>query len=93
MGAVTVTYLAGGTGPPRVAYTVGRRVGGAVVRNQLRRRLRAIVTERASALEPGAYLIGAAPRAATVPFDQLREDVIRALARLAAPAARAEPPR
>lgn len=47
--------------PPRVAYAVGRKVGGAVTRNRLRRRLQAIVAEchrsGRSALAPGAYLL------------------------------------
>ena len=43
-GPVTVTYAAVGTAPvPRVAYAVGRRTGNAVIRNRLRRRLRAAV--------------------------------------------------
>ncbi|MGH9190794.1 MAG: ribonuclease P protein component [Acidimicrobiales bacterium] len=43
-GPLTVTWLAGEpTGPPRVGYAIGRNLGGAVVRNRLRRRLRAVV--------------------------------------------------
>ena len=79
-GPVTVTFLAGGAlGPPRVAYSVGRRVGGAVVRNTVRRRLREIVAPLAPHLLPGAYLIGVAPRAATMSFDDLRSTVGGAL--------------
>jgi ribonuclease P protein component len=54
--------------PPRVAYAVGRRAGGAVARNRVRRRLRAATRAHASELEPGrAYLIGVtgAPEQAT----------------------------
>lgn len=43
-------------GPPRVAFAIGRKAGGAVVRNQLRRRLRAAL--RALELPDGAYLVG-----------------------------------
>jgi ribonuclease P protein component len=52
--------------PPRVGYAVGRSVGGAVVRNRLRRQIRhALVDEvRASGLPAGWYLIGASPAAA-----------------------------
>jgi ribonuclease P protein component len=68
---VTVTFVPGSDAdPPRVAYAVGRGVGGAVVRNRLRRRLRAVVTELG--LRPGAYLVGAAPEAVDVPFGVLR---------------------
>ena len=43
-GPVTVTYAAVRPAPePRVAYAVGKRVGKAVVRNRLRRQLRAAV--------------------------------------------------
>ena len=38
--------------PPRVAYSVGRRVGGAVVRNRVRRRLRAATRVHADAARP-----------------------------------------
>ena len=60
--------------PPRVAYAIGRAVGGAVVRNRLRRQLRhAVVAEaRAAGLPGGWYLIGAAPAAATTDSVALR---------------------
>ena len=58
---MTVTYLPHPDGPPRVAYAVGRRVGGAVARNRLRRRLRAVVAAAAPRLAPGAYLVSAGP--------------------------------
>ena len=67
--------------PPRVAYAVGRRVGGAVVRNRVRRRLRAIVAEAAP--PPGDYLIGVTPAGADLPSSQLRTHVGAALDRLA----------
>lgn len=58
--------------PPRVAYVVGKRVGGAVVRNRVRRRLRACVRVHRQALQPGAsYLIGASPAAAEASFSDL----------------------
>jgi ribonuclease P protein component len=43
-----------------------------VVRNRLRRRLRAIVSELAPQLVPGAYLVGAAPEAAALSFGELQ---------------------
>lgn len=66
--------------PPRVAYAIGRRVGGAVVRNRLRRRLRAVVAEVAPA--PGDYLIGVTAAAADLPSSQLRAHVVEALTAL-----------
>jgi ribonuclease P protein component len=59
-------------GPARVAYTVGRRTGGAVVRNRVRRRLRAALGQHTDELRPGAaYLVGAGPETLTMPFDEL----------------------
>jgi ribonuclease P protein component len=92
-GPITITWApVHPTVPPQVGFAVGTRVGGAVQRNRLRRRLRAIATEVAGELTPGAYLIGAAPEAATLPFRELRTIVSDML--LAAPSAgrRAHPP-
>jgi ribonuclease P protein component len=62
----------GGSGAPRVAYAVGRKVGNAVVRNRIRRRLRAGVAHSAAALTPGvAYLVGGTREVATMSFDEL----------------------
>lgn len=52
-----------------MAYAIGRAVGPAVVRNRLRRRLRAAV--RTSSLPPGYYLIGARPTAADRSFEEV----------------------
>jgi ribonuclease P protein component len=75
-GPITVTWLpTNPTEPIRVAYAVGRAVGPAVVRNRLRRRLRAIVSEDRALLRPGAYLVRAAPEAAHLPFGELSANV------------------
>ena len=80
-GPVTVTWLAGDPAEPiRVAYAISRRVGGAVVRNQVRRRLRAVVGELQPQLRPGVYLVGAAPEAASTPYRELRAAVGEAVA-------------
>jgi len=70
------------TEPPRVAYTIGRRVGSAVVRNRLRRRIRAVIRESASSLRPGAYLVAVHPDAAALPYSELRVHVLKALRHL-----------
>ena len=58
---------------------MGRRVGGAVRRNRVRRRLRAVFADLAPELRPGAYLVGAAAEAADLPFGELKAVVARAL--------------
>jgi len=75
-----VTYLPVSGGPPRVAYAVGKRVGGAVQRNHLRRRLRAAVAETAPAMAPGAYLVAAGPEATACGFEELKRTVAAAMA-------------
>jgi ribonuclease P protein component len=84
-GPITITWVPGQpTEPPQVGFAVGRRVGGAVQRNRLRRRLRAIATEAAADLAPGAYLIGVAPPAVALPFRELRtivSDMLLAVSR------------
>jgi ribonuclease P protein component len=80
-GPIAVTFVPG-TGPPRVAYAVGRRVGTAVVRNRVRRRLRAVVAEEAAALAPGAYLVAVRPEAAALPFEELKTTVTSAMTRV-----------
>jgi ribonuclease P protein component len=62
--------------PPRVAYAVGRRVGSAVARNRVRRRLRASVAQRADELVPGAaYLFEAEPAVLNLAFADLADTV------------------
>jgi ribonuclease P protein component len=55
----------------RIAYAIGRPVGGAVVRNRLRRRLREIAREHEASIPPGSYLIGARPAAVTTSPEEL----------------------
>jgi ribonuclease P protein component len=64
---------------PQVAYALGKKLGGAVVRNRLRRRLRAIVSGLAGALPPGAYLVSAGPGATELSFDELRRAMSQAV--------------
>ncbi|MEP6625667.1 MAG: ribonuclease P protein component [Acidimicrobiia bacterium] len=68
-------------GPPQIAYAVSRAVGNAVVRNRVRRRLRALMVERSVTLEAGyAYLVGVTPRAVSLSYSDLAHslDVILA---------------
>ncbi|MGH9075999.1 MAG: ribonuclease P protein component [Acidimicrobiales bacterium] len=84
-GPLTVSWSGDGSpDPPCVAFAIGRKVGPAVRRNRLRRRLRAILAADAPRLAPGAYLVNAAPGADTLSFDELRTNLMHALESLAA---------
>jgi len=63
--------------PPRLAYAVGRRVGTAVDRNQLRRRLRAAAGELAPDLSGGAYLVAFRGQARTA-YPELKQHLATA---------------
>jgi ribonuclease P protein component len=64
-----------------VSYAVSRKVGGAVVRNLWRRRLRSIAAEAAANLAPGAYLVSLNPEVRNLSFAELRERVIKTMRR------------
>lgn len=68
-----------------VAFALSRKVGNAVTRNRIRRRLRAVLVEldrMGSCLRPGsAYLLSAGADAATIPFAELRVAVAEAVRR------------
>jgi len=68
---------------PLVGFVVSRSVGNAVVRNQVRRRLRHLVRQRLPALPDAATLVvRALPGAARAPYAVLERDLDTALHRL-----------
>jgi ribonuclease P protein component len=68
---------------PRVGFVVSRAVGGSVVRNRVRRRLRHLVRSRLRRLAPGTLLvIRALPPAVTATSAELAVDLDAALRRL-----------
>jgi ribonuclease P protein component len=77
-GPITVIVAPGPSDTTRLGLVVGRKVGGAVERNRVKRRLRHAV--RAVQPPPGidVVVVGSAD-AATVPFDRLVEGLRAAL--------------
>jgi ribonuclease P protein component len=82
---VTVVYLPAPAGleapPARVAFAINRKVGNAVVRNKVRRRLRAILGEldrEAAAdggLPGGTYLLTVRPEVTSLSYRDLADRV------------------
>jgi ribonuclease P protein component len=64
-----------------LAFSLPRRVGGAVTRNRLRRQLREVVRglEREREVAPGDYLLLVGPGAAGASFESLRGWVVELL--------------
>jgi ribonuclease P protein component len=84
--STVVLHLAAGEAQeaePRVGLVVGKTVGNAVTRNQVKRRLRHLVRQRLSALPRGTVLVlRALPPAATGTSATLARDVDAALHRV-----------
>jgi ribonuclease P protein component len=71
-------------GPVRVGFTVSKKVGNAVERNRVRRRLREVVRlSQTAPIQPGHDYVLVGRRAALrMPFERLVEDFGRTLDRL-----------
>jgi len=73
------------SGPPTVAavaYAIPRSAGNAVVRNRLRRRLRALVRAHDGVLLAGAeYLLSTGRGAVSIDYRALEADLLGALTR------------
>ena len=63
--------------PARIGYTVSRKVGGAVVRNRVRRRLKEIARLHPEALVPRFdHVIIAFPTSAAASFEAVRDELL-----------------
>jgi ribonuclease P protein component len=70
--------------PVRVGFVVGKPVGGAVVRNRTKRRLRALMRPLLASVVPGTrVVVRANPAAAGAPTPVLERDLASALGRAA----------
>jgi ribonuclease P protein component len=83
---MTVFYLArldgdgeSATGP-RIGFTVGKVLGGAVVRNRIKRRLREAVRLHSPVAAAVDVVINPKKSMLTTPFEELRNEVGRAFA-------------
>lgn len=86
-GANAVVYVSasGEDRATRFGFIVSKQVGGAVVRNTIRRRLKAICAEALPSVQSGSDIVlRALPVAAGASFQDLRADVQRNLPRRAA---------
>ena len=64
--------------PFRSGIITSRKIGGAVVRNRTRRRLREVVRRNQRAIRPGIWIVTIArPRAATATYHELEQDWLR----------------
>lgn len=71
-------------GPARVGFTVSKKVGNAVERNRVRRRLREVVRHASAAAEQSGrdYVLVGRRAGLSAPFGGLVEDFMSALRRL-----------
>jgi ribonuclease P protein component len=86
-GTHTVAYVVKSeqTRPARFGFIVSKQVGGAVVRNTIRRRLKSVCAESLPIVQHGAdVVIRALPSAAAADYAELRAEVRRCLERRAA---------
>ncbi|WP_460801878.1 ribonuclease P protein component [Microbacterium sp. GXF6406] len=80
---VTSMLTTGETREPRFGFIISKQVGNAVVRNTVRRRLKAVCAEALLSVPEGTdVVIRALPASATATYGELLADVTRCLARL-----------
>ena len=67
---------------PRFGFTITKKIGGAVVRNRIRRRLRALAAGLEQARSDYDYVLIARPGAVDRTFQDLKADLEQALDRI-----------
>lgn len=80
---ISVHAFSGGTGEPRMGLSVSKKVGNAVVRNGVKRRLREIFRSKLPEIQGDPdFVISARPAAAGATYQQLEEEFEKALRKL-----------
>lgn len=84
---VVVHYRQGSSDavPARVGLVVSKAVGGSVVRNRVKRRIRHLMADRLASLAPGSLLVVRANPASSEPSERLGRDLDSALAAVMKP--------
>jgi len=82
-GRTAVVYMVKtGDASSMAGFAVSRAVGGAVIRNLVKRRLRAVMADALTTVPTGSHVVvRALPAAADASFAELRADVVGAMAR------------
>ena len=65
-----------------VGYAIGRNVGGAVLRNRIRRQLRSLLEAKSDQMPAGWYLVGAQPRVGAMSWMELGSTVDQLVAKV-----------
>jgi len=77
---VVVSVLPTDRSSARVGFAVGKKVGKAVTRNKIKRRLRAIMQDHSQSISPGFdVIVGAKQKSVTASFTELEKDLCRVL--------------
>lgn len=63
----------------RVGLSVGKKVGNAVTRNQVKRHIRAVLQELKDELPPIDFIVIARPTTKDLPHDEMRSNLIHVL--------------
>jgi ribonuclease P protein component len=74
---LALTFVPQDDARPQVAFAISRKLGGAVIRNRCRRRVRPLLAHhaRTGRLRPGAYLVQVAGRVDRLSTDDLAREV------------------